>query len=118
MNCLKSKSHNFSVALRMIGLGGLLVLLADAPVLAQTGPPLWQTDHMVVRGAAVQVDVGRLRSPDNARFSLVMPDGRTLNVTKSGERETPEGLVWHGKIVGEPGSSVSFSSMTRWSAAS
>jgi Metallo-peptidase family M12 len=109
MNCLSSKSPTFSDALRITALGGLLVLLAGPPVLAQTGPQLWQTDQKVMRGSAVQVDVGRLRSTDNARFSLVMPDGRTLNVTKSGERETPEGLVWLGKIVDEPGSSVSFS---------
>jgi hypothetical protein len=118
MNCLKSKSHNFSEALRIIALGGLLVLLPDIPVLAQTGLPLWQrkqapaslkTPEDVVRGTAVQVNAGRLRSTNNARFSLLMPDGRTLNVTKSGETRMPKGLVWHGKIVDEPASSVSFS---------
>ena len=118
MNCLNSKSHNLSEALQIMALGGILVLLADAPVLAQTGSPLWQreqapsslkTPEDVVRGIAVQVNVGRLRSTDNARFSLLMPDGRTLNVTKSGETRTPKGVVWHGKIVDEPASSVSFS---------
>jgi hypothetical protein len=98
--------------------GVILVLLADAPVLGQSGSPLWQqkqapaslkTDEKVVRGTAVQVDVGHLLSTDNARFSLIMPDGSTLNVTKSDETRTPKGLVWHGKIVDEPGSSVSFS---------
>jgi hypothetical protein len=63
----------------------------------------------VVRASAVQIDVGRLLSADNARFSLLMPDGGTLSVAKSGQRLTPNGLVWFGKIDNEPISSVSFS---------
>ena len=118
MNCLKIKSLNLSEALRIIALGWLLFLIADARVLAQTASPLWErklfpespkTDPKVVRGTAVQVDVARLLSTDNARFSLIMPDGSTVSVTKSDEIRTPKGLVWHGKIVDEPGSSADFS---------
>ena len=103
MKCLKIKSHNLSEALRIIALGWLLFLIADARVLAQTASPLWErkqspaspkTDPKVVRGTAVQVDVARLLSTDNARFSLIMPDGSTLSVTKSDEIGTPKGLVW------------------------
>ena len=72
-------------------------------------PQASKRDQKVVRGTAVQVDVARLLSTDNARFSLIMPDSSTLKVTKSDEIRTPKGLVWHGKIVDEPGSSVSFS---------
>ena len=87
--------------LQIITLGWLLVLLADAPVLAQTGPPLWQQtqapanierDQKVIRGIAVQVDVGQLLSTDNEHFSLIMPDDSTLKVTKSDEIRTPDRL--------------------------
>jgi hypothetical protein len=111
----KRKLHDLSKVLRILALGGLLVLIGAAPTLAQTGPPLWQRgkapatlkiDKEVVRGITVQINVMRLRSTDNARFSLLMPDGRNVNVTKSWERRTPRGLSWHGRIVNEPTSSV------------
>src|SRR5262245_53811890 len=104
--------------LRIVILFGPLLLLGGAPVLAQNGSPLWQrraapaplqAGEEVLRGTAVQINVRRLRSTDNARFSLPMPDGRVLNVTKSRETRTPNGQVWHGKIVNEPTSSVTFS---------
>jgi hypothetical protein len=118
MTCRQRKWRKLTSILSMVTLCGLLVLTAGASVLAQTGSPLWQrrdapgvlkADKGVLRGTAVEVDVGRLLSRDNARFSLLMPDGRMLSVTKSGDKRTPKGLVWQGKIVGEPSSSVSFS---------
>jgi peptidyl-Asp metalloendopeptidase len=118
MHQLNSKLRVFSQALRSLAVGGLLLLAAGASVFAQSGSPLWQRkqapeaikkDKEVRKAIAVQVDVLRLRSTDNNRFSLLMPDGRLLNVLKSREKRTPKGLVWHGKIVNEPTSFVSFS---------
>ena len=104
--------------LRIVILFGPFLLLGSPPVLAQSSLPLWQrretparlqTSEEVVRSIAVQINVGRLRSIGNARLSLLMPDGRVLNVTKSRETRTPNGQVWHGKIVNEPTSSVTLS---------
>ena len=72
-------------------------------------PPALQTSPEGLRSAAVNVNIALLRSRDNSRFSLLLPDGNTVNVTKSTETRTPAGLVWHGKIVNQPTSSVSFS---------
>jgi len=91
--------------------------LERAPVVAQPSSPLWQLQQApaslkitkeVVRASAVQIDVGRLLSADNVRFSLLMPDGDALSVAKYDQRLTPNGLVWFGKIDNEPISSVSF----------
>src|SRR5262245_2824935 len=112
------KRRRFLHALHASAVSGVLLLAAGAPVLAQSGSPLWQRkaaaaaikkDKEARRGTAIQIDVARLRSTDNNGFSLLMPDGRVLDVLKSGERRTANGLVWHGEIVNEPTSSVSFS---------
>ena len=117
MTCARRKSPQCLKALRIAGLSGLLILIAAAPVVAQTSSPLWQLQQApaslkitkeVVRASAVQIDVGRLLSADNVRFSLLMPDGGALSVAKYDQRLTPNGLVWFGKIDNEPISSVSF----------
>jgi hypothetical protein len=99
-------------------LAGLLTLFVGEPLIAQTSlrllerrqsPPTLQTSPEALRSAAVNVNIALLRSRDNSRFSLLLPDGNTVNVTKSTETRTPAGLIWHGKIVNQPTSSVSFS---------
>jgi peptidyl-Asp metalloendopeptidase len=90
------------------------MLIVVAPTLAQTDAPLWRQKQtstgrksdVATRGMAVQVDVERLRSASNAGFSILLPDGETLNVTKSREKRTDNSVVWHGQIVNQPTSAV------------
>lgn len=115
---MKSWNRRLRETAQTMALVGLLMLIAGGPVLAQTFSPLWQKSSSqgslkaapeVTNSIAVAVNFNRLRSADNARFSLLMPDGRTLNVTKSNQTRTPNGLVWQGKVANEPTSSVNFS---------
>ncbi len=83
--------------------------------------PLWETvataevpppAPAVISAHVVRVDVKRLVSDDNARFSLAMPDGQTVEVVKTREQPMPNsGLVWHGKIAGDEYSSVTLSAV-------
>jgi hypothetical protein len=103
--------------LRATTVAGLLALSAGELVLAQSpgllerrqSPPALKIPPEAVRSTAVNVNVARLRSRDNARFSLMLPDGTSLTVTKSTETRTPNGLTWQGKVVNQPTSSVSLS---------
>jgi len=66
----------------------------------------------VISAQVVRVDVRRLVSGDNSRFSLSMPDGPTVQIVKTREQPMPDsGFVWHGKIVGEEYSSVTLSAV-------
>jgi hypothetical protein len=83
--------------------------------------PLWETvptnevppaAPAVTGVRIVRVDVERLVSGDNSRFSLPMPDGQTVEIVKTREQPMPNsGLVWHGKIVGDAYSSVTLSAV-------
>jgi hypothetical protein len=102
---------------QMTAVGGIVVSITAGSAVAQPSP-LWQLRNTptgfknspdAVRSLAVQVNVGRLRSGDNARFLLTLPGGPNVTVVKSGETRTPKGLVWQGKVDREPASAVSFS---------
>jgi|RhiMethySRZTD1v2_1073278.scaffolds.fasta_scaffold84221_2 peptidyl-Asp metalloendopeptidase len=115
----KKLSPQWLNALRIAGLSGFLIVIAVVPsVVAQTSSPLWELRQApanlkpakeAIRASEVIIDVTRLMSTDNARFSLLTPDGGTLSVAKSSQTVTPNGFVWFGKIDNEPISSVSFS---------
>jgi len=105
-------------ALQAVALSGLLSSVVGSPLLAQSERPLWQQKQATksvrkyreaMKTIAVQVDVDSLRSESNAGFSLPLPSGNLVNITKSRERRTEKGLVWHGQIAGDPESMVSFS---------
>ena len=66
----------------------------------------------VISVRVVRVDVERLVSNDNSRFSLSLPDGQTVEIVKTREQRMPNsGLVWHGKIAGDEYSSVTLSAV-------
>ena len=98
-----------------------MLCIASSCVLGQAreGEPLWQTERtqeklpsadQVIKADVVRVDVARLVSAANSRFTLVMPDGARFVIVKSGEeRVSNGGFVWRGQIEGEPRSNVTLS---------
>ncbi len=63
----------------------------------------------VLAAQVVRVDVARLRSSDNASFSLVMPDQEKLQIVKSRQVQMQSAVVWIGTIAGDPRSAVTLS---------
>jgi hypothetical protein len=89
----------------------------------QGAPPLWHRAKVsgelprspeTVKIIPVTVDVKRLESTDNTKFSLLLPDGESIIVVKvRQEMVGGDGFVWHGQVDGNPYSSVTFSVVDR-----
>jgi hypothetical protein len=100
----------------------LVVLAASTACAHRAVAPLWQQGQAtvgtqpargVLRSTAVTVDVPLLLSDRNTRFSLLLPDGRTVRATKTREERVGRAFVWHGTLEGEPSSLVSLSAVNQ-----
>jgi hypothetical protein len=66
-----------------------------------------QSDPTVIRSQNVIVDIQRLRSRENASFTLPLFDGRSLTLIRDRQEQAgKKGFVWYGKVANEPGSTV------------
>lgn len=67
-------------------------------------PP--QEVPLVLRSRSVQVDPALLRSRNNRRMELALPDGRRMVIQRTTEEAAPGGIVWHGQVAGQERSQV------------
>lgn len=117
---MKNASRNSLKFIQAFFTVGILLFAAQEAALAQvsSSPQLWKKRELtasakaapeVTKRMGVTIDLRLLRSKSNRSLSLPMPDGRTLRAIKSGQSAIPHGLIWRGKIVDQPSSSVNFS---------
>ncbi len=96
-----------------------VLLFGDGCAVREKALTLWRpvkwtgervTSPETIRSRPVSVDVKRLVSRENMRFSLLLPDDRLTTAVKVRQERTGEGgLLWYGQIEKEPQSSVMLS---------
>lgn len=59
-----------------------------------------------MRSRAVQVNEALMRSAENRRMELALPDGQRVIIQRTSEEQAPGGFVWQGHLAGQPQSHV------------
>jgi hypothetical protein len=75
----------------------------------QQGTVKSQADATVMRSQNVTVDIQRLRAAENRRLILPLFDGTSLTLVRDRQEQMKKGLIWYGKVAGEPLSAVTLS---------
>src|ERR1051325_8382066 len=74
---------------------------------AKQGTVEQKTDPTVVRSQNVVVNLQQVRAKDNQRLSLTLFDRSSITLVRDRQETTArKGLIWYGKVAGEPDSAV------------